>query len=74
MAILEIDDSTKAAEVVIFPNNYQKFEVLDIKTGDIILVNAKVDEVEPDLKLIANSFSKHIWENDNDKEILMDVE
>lgn len=74
MAILEIDDSTKAAEVVIFPNNYQKFEVLNIKTGDIILVNAKVDEVEPDLKLIANSFSKHIWENDNDKEILMDVE
>jgi DNA polymerase-3 subunit alpha len=74
MAILEIDDSTKAAEVVIFPNNYQKFEELDIKTGDIILVNAKVDEIEPDLKLIANSFSKHIWEKDNDEQKFIDME
>lgn len=68
MAIIEIDDSTRAAEVVIFPNNYEKFASLNVITGDILIINAKVDEIEPDLKLIANSFLKHIWEEQNDEE------
>ncbi len=72
MAILEIDDSTKAAEIVIFPNNYEKFAALNVITGDIMVFNAKVDQIEPDLKLIANSFFKHIWEEKNDEKNTME--
>lgn len=73
MAVVEIDDSTKAAEIVIFPQMYESFSSLDLKEGDILIADVKCEEVEPDLKLIGNKFLKHIWDikNDNDKKDLL---
>ena len=75
MAVLEIDDSTKAAEIVIFPQVYETFASLNINEGDIIIADVKCEEVEPDLKLIGNKFLKHVWDikdDDKQKELLLD--
>ena len=75
MAVLEIDDSTKAAEIVIFPQVYETFASLNVNEGDIIIADVKCEEVEPDLKLIGNKFLKHIWDTKDDskqKDLLLD--
>jgi DNA polymerase-3 subunit alpha len=75
MAVLEIDDSTKAAEIVIFPQIYETFASLNINEGDIIIADVKCEETEPDLKLIGNKFLKHIWDiedDSNQKDLLLD--
>jgi len=66
MAILEIDDSTKAAEIVVFPQKYEEYATLQIEEGDIIIAEVKVESIEPDIKLIANKFYKHQWNKDDD--------
>jgi len=66
MAVIEIDDSTKAAEIVIFPQMYETFNSLNFEEGDIIIADVKCDETEPDLKLVGNKFLKHIWDIKND--------
>lgn len=69
MAVLEIDDSTSSAELVIFPHMFEGFSSLQFEEGDIIIADVKVDETEPDLKLVGNKFLKHTWKT-NEQNIL----
>jgi len=69
MAVLEIDDSTSSAELVVFPHMFEGFFSLQFEEGDIIIADVKVDETEPDLKLIGNKFLKHTWKT-NEQNIL----
>ena len=69
MAILEIDDSTGSAELVVFPQKYELFSKLEFVEGDIVISDVRVDAIEPDIKLIANKIYKHIWDEDNDKTV-----
>jgi|13_taG_2_1085334.scaffolds.fasta_scaffold00160_9 DNA polymerase-3 subunit alpha len=59
MAFLEIDDSTGSAEVVLFPYLYAKYSKLEIKDGDLLLLNVKVDSTDPQIKLIPNKINKY---------------
>ena len=70
MAILDIDDSTRAAELVVFPHKYEEYAALQIQEGDIIIAEVKVESTEPDIKLIANKFYKHQWNKDDRQEDL----
>ncbi len=53
MAFLELDDSRIICEGVIFPAVYKKIESLNLKQGDLILADVKVQSTEP-YKLIIN--------------------
>lgn len=55
MAFLEIDDSTGVAEVVIFPGVWRKLEKSLITQGRLIELRVKVEQEEPNIKLIATS-------------------
>ncbi len=69
MAVLEIDDSTGSAELVVFPQKYELFSKLEFVEGDIIISDVKVDAIEPDIKLIANRIYKHIWDEKHDETV-----
>jgi DNA polymerase III alpha subunit len=56
MAFLEIDDSKTICEAVIFPNTYAKIKNLDLQIGSLILVDAKVEQIDP-VKLIVNNIT-----------------
>lgn len=62
MAFLEVDDSTSSAEIILFPSLFQKYNSLDITEGDILLIEANVDKIDP-LKLIPNKINKYRIEN-----------
>jgi DNA polymerase-3 subunit alpha len=66
MAFLEIDDSTGSAEVVLFPHLYNKYSKLEIKDGDLLLLNVKVDSIDPQIKLIPNKINKYRIKNEVD--------
>lgn len=53
MAFLELDDSRIICEGVIFPAVYKRIESLNLKQGDLILADVKVQSTEP-YKLIIN--------------------
>lgn len=56
MAFLEIDDSKTICEAVIFPNTYAKIKNLELEIGSLVLVNAKVEQIDP-VKLIVNNIT-----------------
>lgn len=56
MAFLEIDDSKTICEAVIFPNTYAKIKNLDLQIGSLVLVSAKVEQIDP-VKLIVNNIT-----------------
>lgn len=66
MAFFEIDDSTASAEVVLFPSLFTKYQDLDIKDGDILICDVRVDKVDPQIKLIPNDIKKYRIENEMD--------
>jgi len=66
MAFFELDDSTGSAEVVLFPSLFTKYQNLDIKDGDILICDVRVDKVEPEIKLIPNKIKKYRIENEMD--------
>ena len=56
MAFLELDDSQTICEAVIFPRSYQKIQNLDLKQGELIMAEVKVQSVDP-YKLIVNKIN-----------------
>ena len=52
MAFIEIDDSTASAEIVLFPSIWSKYKESGIKEADIIKAKVKVEQTDPDIKLI----------------------
>lgn len=66
MAFLEIDDSTATAEIVLFPQLFQKYEGLEISEGDILTLTVKVESISPDIKLIPSKINKYRIENEVD--------
>ena len=56
MAFLEIDDSKTICEAVIFPNTYAKIKNLELEIGSLVLVSAKVEQIDP-VKLIVNNIT-----------------
>ena len=56
MAFLEIDDSKTICEAVIFPNTYAKIKNLGLEIGSLVLVSAKVEQIDP-VKLIVNNIT-----------------
>lgn len=56
MAFLELDDSQIICEGVIFPRSYQKIKNLDLKQGELIMAEVKVQSVDP-YKLIVNKIN-----------------
>ena len=53
MAFLEIDDSTRIAEVIVFPKLWKKLGKDNLGTGSLLSLDVKVEKEEPVLKLIA---------------------
>jgi len=66
MAFLEIDDSTASGELILFPGIYSRYSKLEIKDGDLLLLNVKVNSIEPELKLIPNKIQKYMVSNEVD--------
>ncbi len=66
MAFFEIDDSTTSAEVVLFPSLFTKYEKLNIKDGDILILDVRVDKIDPDIKLIPNDIKKYMVQDEMD--------
>lgn len=66
MAFFEVDDASNSAEVVLFPSLFTKYQKLDIKDGDILVIEARVDKVDPDIKIIPNKINKYRIENEVD--------
>lgn len=62
MAFLEVDDSTASAEIILFPALFTKYSKLEITEGDILIIEANVDKIEP-LKLIPTKINKYRIEN-----------
>ena len=58
MAFIEIDDSTAAAEIVVFPAIWNKIKDNEFKETDIIICSVKVEETNPDIKLILNKIKR----------------
>jgi len=56
MAFLELDDSQTICEAVIFPRSYQKIMNLDLKQGELIMAEVKVQSTDP-YKLIVNKIN-----------------
>ena len=57
MAFFDLDDATATAEVVLFPSLFTKYQKLDIKDGDILICDVRVDKVDPQIKLIPNNIA-----------------
>lgn len=66
MAFFDIDDATATAEVVLFPSLFTKYQKLDIKDGDILICDVRVDKIDPQIKLIPNNIKKYRIENEMD--------
>ena len=66
MAFFDIDDATATAEVVLFPSLFTKYQKLDIKDGDILICDVRVDKTDPQIKLIPNNIKKYRIENEMD--------
>lgn len=66
MAFFEIDDSSASAEVVLFPSLFTKYQSLDIKDGDILILDVRVDKTDPDIKLIPNNIKKYMVQDEMD--------
>ena len=58
MAFVEIDDSTASAELVIFPSLWKNLKDLNLQETDIISCNVKVEQTDPDIKLILNKIQR----------------
>jgi DNA polymerase III subunit alpha len=58
MAFVEIDDSTSSAELVIFPSLWNKLKDLNLQETDIISCGVKVEQTDPDIKLILNKIQR----------------
>lgn len=62
MAFMELDGGSAHAEVIFFPNIWKRLKT-DIEVGDLLVVNAKVEdepnEESSDIKLIANKIRIH---------------
>lgn len=52
MAVIDVNDSTDTAEIVCFPSTWSKLNNMNLKTGDIIKAKIKVEETDPDYKMI----------------------
>jgi len=58
MAFIEIDDSTSSAELVVFPSIWAKLKSLDLQETDIVKCKVKVEQTDPDIKLILNKIQR----------------
>ena len=58
MAFIEIDDSTSSAEVVVFPAIWARIKDDLYQETDIIQCSVKVEQTEPDVKLILNKIKR----------------
>jgi len=58
MAFIEIDDSTSSAEIVVFPAIWAKIKKDEYIETDIIRCSVKVEQTEPDIKLILNKIKR----------------
>ena len=56
MAFVELDDSEIICEGVIFPRAYQSIKTLDLKQGELILADVKIQDTDP-YKLIINKLN-----------------
>ena len=54
MAFIELDDSTSTADVTIFPKLWKRISE-EITTGALILMDARVEQEQPVIKLIADN-------------------
>jgi DNA polymerase III subunit alpha len=66
MAFFDIDDSTASAEVVIFPQMWQKISKLELQDTDIVKCKVKVEKTDPEIKLILNKIEKYRDQNEMD--------
>jgi DNA polymerase III subunit alpha len=66
MAFFDIDDSTASAEVVIFPQMWQKISKLELQDTDIVKCKVKVEKTDPEIKLILNKIEKYRDQNEVD--------
>ena len=66
MAFFDIDDSTGTAEVVIFPQLWQKVSKLELQDTDIVRCRVKVEKTDPEIKLILNKIDKYRDQNEVD--------
>ena len=58
MAFIELDDSTASAEIVVFPAIWAKIKNDLYQETDIIKCSVKVEQTDPDIKLILNKIKK----------------
>ena len=65
MAFIEIDDSTSSAEIVVFPAIWARIKGDLYQETDIIKCSVKVEQTDPDVKLILNKI-KRIRTNEMD--------
>jgi DNA polymerase-3 subunit alpha len=59
MAFVEINDKTASAELVIFPELWKKVSKLGLRESDVVSCKVKVEQTEPDIKLILNTIDKY---------------
>lgn len=59
MAFMEIDDSTAVADVVIFPQLWNKVGSSDLQVGALVHIDVKVQSEQPDLKVIGEKITIH---------------
>ena len=57
MAVLDVNDSTTTTEIVCFPSTWSKMKDINLKSGDIIRAKVKVEETDPDYKMILFSLT-----------------
>lgn len=59
MCFIELDDSTDIAEVVVFPKLFNNLSIRDIvpQPADLLIMNVKVEQTDPKLKLIAQTIT-----------------
>ena len=60
MAFIEISDISSSAEIIAFPATWAKIKNLELKESDIVKVRAKVEQTDPEYKLIINKIEKVI--------------
>jgi len=66
MGFLEIDDSTNSAEIVVFPQLWDKVSKMEIVETDILKCRVKVESTDPDIKLILQSIERFKIQNEVD--------
>jgi DNA polymerase III alpha subunit len=57
MAVIDVNDSTNTTEIVCFPSTWSKINNMNLKTGDIVKAKIKVEETDPDYKMILFSLT-----------------